>query len=153
METDTPLPEEVSADTVYARCDTYSFKGEALQPFTPQRQAAAMACGLKWGSLTEDDKIDCGDGTTSYKQLFADTVIVVWLCSQSIADVRKAIRNPDVALDSAFEWAEKNCMTIRSAAYGEAIGIFGSIMQDLSVSTGVPQYGETSEGAPPIPNA
>lgn len=133
----------------------YELDGKPLpHRFQAMRQGAAAAMGLRFGLVDEADifTVHVADVKKKkkhdlqfYNQLFSDVVIVLWLCSVSDVKVLRALRKPDEAKAEAFSWADSRGMALTSDAYFSASSVFFQIMQDITVSTGVPR--ETSETA------
>lgn len=112
-----------------------------LEPFTPERMAAATNMGLKYGFVTDKDtlSVEAVDDETKevtkidlYKQFYADSIIVGWLCSVDRKEARRALSKPDDALDKAFEWADKNNIRLSSPEWAELSKVFLEIMTEIT---------------------
>jgi hypothetical protein len=141
----------------------YEFDGEKLQNFSGLRQAAASKMGLRFGLVDEKDIFTITVETLQkrkpvktdlqfYNQMFSDVVTVIWLCSVPSSRVLRALRKADEAIEEAFAWADKQHITLTSTQYYEAAAVFFQMMQDLSVSTGIPKTDERDEEEDEDPN-
>lgn len=105
--------------------------------------------GLRFGMVDEKDiftitvetlqkKKKVKTDVQFYNQMFSDVVTVIWLCSVPVSRVLRAVRKVDEAIEEAFGWADKSGISLTSPAYYQAAEAFFQMMQDISVSTGVP---------------
>jgi hypothetical protein len=124
-----------------------SFEGKPLQAWTAFRQAAAERVGLRFGRIPADE-IQSFRSNGMYDGIFADAVIVVWLCLQPQAKVLRAYRLPDEALTEAMNWAEKSGIHYPSDKAGELAALFISIVADVSAVQG--QYKTQHESLAPV---
>jgi hypothetical protein len=105
------------------------FLGQPLKPFTPQRQHVAMMLGMRYGMISEEDQVKMnvtvpvenpkkGQPKTEtveifvYRQMFQDSLILVWLCLQKDSRISKAERQPDDAKSEMWNWAKANAVNI-----------------------------------------
>lgn len=134
----------------------YELFGKELEPFSAMRQAAATNLGLRFGLVDESDIYRVTVETLKdkkmqkqdlpfYNQMFSDVVIVLWLCSVPTSRVLRALRRNDEAKSDAFDWADKNGLSITSEKYYQAAATFFQIMQAISTSTPVPRVGQGEE--------
>jgi len=151
MTTETKRAQEVAFERAAAG---YELFGEKLEPFTARRQAAASAMGLRFGMVDESDifKVtvetlkDGRQELSFYNQMFSDVVLVLWLCTVSKGRVLRALRRVEEAKGEAFDWADAKGISLTSAAYYQAAEVFFKIMQDISVSTVVPDLEASANG-------
>lgn len=137
----------------------YELFGKKLLPFSAMRQAVAASMGMRFGLVDREDifTITVEDLKSKkkkvhelefYNQLFADVVIVMWLCNVPDSRVLRALRRIDEAKVEAFKWADTNRLTLTSEPYYAASAVFFKMMVDISVSTGepvAPDNGRTEE--------
>jgi hypothetical protein len=151
-ETETKRVEEVAFERATAG---YELFGQKLEAFTSRRQAAAAAMGLRFGLVDEADIFKVTVNTLKegkqelsfYNQMFADVVFVLWLCTVSKSRALRVLRRVEEAKDEAFDWADSKGISLTSAPYYQAAEVFFKIMQDISVSTVVPDLEESANGA------
>jgi hypothetical protein len=139
--------EETPTERAFNRASAgYELFGKKLEPFTAMRQATASSMGLRFGLVDESDIYrvtieTLKDGRKDlqfYNQMFSDVIFVIWLCSIPQSKVLKALRKADEAKTEAFKWADDHGLTLTSEPYYIAAGVFFTIMQDIAVSTVVP---------------
>lgn len=170
---DEPLaPEEIQniSTKAVSRSRGHSFGGADLAPFTIDRQIAAAEMGLKFGYVSEEDRVvmtrtvtrKVGKGksarevseqerTEIYRQLFRDVILVLWLCSVKNSEALRAQRKPEEAMQKATKWAAAQGLSLLSPTYTEAAMVFFAIMADIenSRAVGVPAEEGDDEDPPP----
>lgn len=92
-------------EEAFAKSDAHTLGDIELEPWTPARSVAAQSMGMKYPHISAEDK-ERWEQTSIYPGAVQDLAIVLWLCAQKDAsEVRRALRQPMVALDKAIEWA------------------------------------------------
>lgn len=156
--TTTATKKQEKTQTAFNRASAgYELFESKLEPFSAMRQAAASALGLRFGMVDEADIFKVTVETIKnkkaqkqdlqfYNQMFYDCIIVMWLCTIPTSRVLRALRKQDEAKQEAFEWADRNGISITSPQYFQTAAVFFQIMQDVATSTGVPDV-STNNGA------
>lgn len=165
-------PEEARklATKAVVRSQGHSFQGKDLNPFTVDRQIAAAEMGLRYGYVSDSDRVSITQTTSRevgkgknrkvvqeqttmevYRQMFRDIIIVLWLCTIKASDVQRAQRKPDEASSKATKWAQDQGISLLSPAYTEAAVTFFAIMSDIenSRAVGVSDDDDNDEESPP----
>jgi hypothetical protein len=112
-----------------------AFDGKPLQAWTAFRQASAQRMGMRFGRIPTDE-VESLKASGIYDGIFADAVIVVWLCLQPQTKVLRAYRLPDEALTEAMTWAENNGIAYPSEKAGQLAALFLGIVTDTSEVSG-----------------
>jgi hypothetical protein len=134
---------KITADDVTARCQSYTFNGQELEPLTPTRVNAARVIGSAMfsGKAQADER-----GT--YPELFTDAVIAIWVCINPIDKVRSMAFNKDRARAEMFEWWDSLSQRWNQSIEEEALTIFASMISDIeTVSAEIDGTGSSSKNA------
>lgn len=130
------------ADVLTKEFAGYHLGDIELVPYSPSRKVAAQTMGMKYPHIG-DDGIAAIDAMRPYKGALLDTIIVLWLCTLPDSAEGKAwtpsraIRNAELALDAAMEWANDlklNDMSIEGK-FGEGYGLFMAIVSNVAAAT------------------
>lgn len=135
---------KLTADDVTARCQSYTFNGQPLEPLTPSRVNAARVIGSAFFSGTARF-----DESGRYPEMFNDAVIILWVCINPIDKVRCMAFNRDKARTEMFDWWDSVSGGKWSQKLEEAaLEIFANILQDLeTVSADIDGTGTSSKNA------
>lgn len=157
-EQDYSASEMEPADAAFVQSDAHEVDGLALEPFTPAREVAAQAMGLKYPNLLAEDE-EPFNATGVYPGALMDIAIVLFLCSQrddppdekakrkgtwqSAKDkLRRALSRPLEARETAIEWAAEQRFTDRGKdgkfwpAYNAMVKIIAERHKVASIPTG-----------------
>lgn len=139
----------------------HEFNGAELSAYTPQKQAVASEMGMVWPwskpgdavsfdvtvAIPRDELKDMpkkdrpADGMRTvtvghYRQSFKDSVIALWLCSQTQGRVDRAERKPEEAMTEAWVWARKIGLNQNSELSGSALMVWIQITNEIAASKG-----------------
>lgn len=147
-ETDSP---KMTPQEAWERSHSHTFKGSSeeprlLEPFSPDRQIAAQAMGMEFLNMSDEAREEF-QAKGTYNGIFRDAVFAVWLCTQSLPNVAKWAGTAATARGVAMQWANKNNVTLGSAAHAELIDLFGAFIDEIMASTTVPD--ESGGGSAP----
>jgi hypothetical protein len=139
------------AEAAFINCDKHTLGDLKLEPFTLQRQWAAEAMFLRYGSVDKAG-IEFLNKHGFYPGASRDVAIVLWLCSVKESEVDEAYRNPSAGAQKAAEWAKEHNLTItKNDQWEQAWKVFVRIISEVDASRSVPV--ETNESPPSNPNA
>ena len=133
----------LTADDVTARCESYTFNGQKLEPFTPTRVNAARVIGAVFfqGKAKYDER-----GT--YPEMFTDAVITVWTCVNPIDKVRCMAFNVEKSRAEMWQWWDSLSKGWNPNIEREALDLFGSFLEDIeTVSAEIDGTGSGSKNA------
>ena len=133
----------LTADDVTARCESYTFNGNQLEPLTPTRVNAARVIGSAMFSGKAQS-----DETGAYPELFTDAVITLWVCSNPIDKVRVMAFNKEKARAEMFQWWDSLSPVWNQKLEEDAVTIFASMISDIhTVSAEIDGTGSGSKNA------
>jgi hypothetical protein len=117
---------KLTADDVTARCQSYTFMGNQLEPLTPTRVNAARVIGsaIFAGKAQPDE-------TGTYPELFTDAIIAIWVCLSPIDKVRTMAFNKNASRNEMLKWWDTLSLVWNQDIESEALTVFGSMLQDI----------------------
>jgi hypothetical protein len=148
----------IDADSRFSKGGSgHFFKGRNLTPFNPRRQSLAWRMGMRYGMLSEEDQVKLtvpvpGNGRKKtvdifvYRDIFADAVMVVWLCLQPEHRIQRAERLPEEAVTEMWKWAQDEAVNIGSPIYAIVQTLFTTILAEIAVAQSTPVPRNPSEG-------
>lgn len=126
----------------YIQSDGHFWNETRLDPYSAQRQIAAQALGLRFGSLTREDLGD--DGTlSSYPGLMQDAIIILYLCYPRGPKLKDGIEESYAACDSTLrravrrrmlDWAESQGIEMGSVPYQKAVELMIAIIKETKAN-------------------
>lgn len=137
-------------EAAFVESGKHKFLGKPLFPLCIDRQIAAEYMGLKFGKVRKEDQVlldlvtkdDKGKKKiteiVSYRQIFTDIIIIMWLCSVKMPFVEEAQSEPKEAMRSAKKWASGVGLSLHSAAYNEGWRLFYEMMGEVANSQATP---------------
>jgi len=114
-----------------------------LQPFTPSRQIAGDAIGLRYFSLQPADALALRENRT-YPGMANDAFVAVFLCCLPDERIDRVPLYPASYLGALREWKDAIGATWQSQAHHAIVGIWNDILDDVLDAILVPD--EQDEG-------
>lgn len=150
-------PQEIA----FERSAEMQWNGHKLEPFSYLRKSAAIRLNVQWWKLRPEDittekvKLEDKEEEVSiqhYDALVEDIAKVLWLCTHSDDECKRARRDPAWAESQIDEWAEGKIFDSGMSLNSEAWGTFLTIMNDATITEPVVAASEkktvTKEGQP-----
>lgn len=155
MSIDAELDPQEMADRAWNRARSFEFRGKPLQVWDFLRKTAAIELGMRYGKVSPDeleevlavDEKGKPRKVVTYRGVYRDATIVLWLMHQDAAAARQARARPIPAHDLIDQWAEEQRLFSDSMEFDqEAMTLFETLMADDAASAGVPQTEQATGG-------
>lgn len=129
----------------FTKSDKHVLNGTKLYPWTAEREIAAQSMGLLYPEIGADGW-DQYRRTKIYPGALKDTIIVLWLCTQTPEQVDDADSAPIEAYRQARKWAAKlGIHRVGSDAFWQAYGKFAAIIKQVEDSKTTPKIDHPGE--------
>lgn len=130
IETEKPM-QQATIEKSFVK-GVYEFNGQAMQPYSASREAAADCMALKYSTLNEAD-VGRFEETGEYPGMRRDIAIIMWLCCKATEEeIDLAGVNGIMAARKAVEWArEVGLQNTNSTAFQEGRKATMSLLNDV----------------------
>lgn len=129
-------------EQAFERSADMHWNGQKLEPFSFLRKTAAVRLGVKWWKLTPADiiteKVDLGKGKSMdvqyYDDIGLDIATVLWLCTHSDDECRRARRDTQWGEEQVDQWSEGKIWDSGMKLNGDAWAAFLQIVNDVTIT-------------------
>lgn len=98
----------------------------SLAAFSPRRQAAAQALGMRFLNFGPEE-VEELQASGTYPGILHDATVALFLCTQPKSVAQRAFRTPSVVQNEALAWMDRNRISIGSPRHAEMLERFGEL--------------------------